>query len=235
MTHYLQMTVYEPNTALNRSDQIIVPGDLWAQLDAERTHPGPIYVTVGEEGGVIGRIIPATPSDALSADTCRIPEWMWMRLGAPEGDSWLALTIMPPPPAVDRLVLRAQKEATLLTLGDPVQVLSECLSGSHGSSWSCLTEGMELPLECGSFDVVGLYDIDGEGLQHGSILDTDVKLEFVPALDYVEPVHVARPPTPIQQITSPFPQITSPYKPVSGVPRGFMPFSGEGRRLGGTK
>lgn len=236
MTHYLQLTVYEPNMSLNSSDQITVPGDLWTQLDTERSQPGPIYVAVGEEGGVIGRIIPATPCDALFADTCRIPEWMWMRLGAPEGESWLALSVIPSPPAVDRLVLRAQKEAALLALGDPVTVLTECLSGSHGASWSCLTEGIELQLECGSFDVVGLYDVDGEGLQHGSILDTDVKLEFVPALDHVEPTPAPPlPATPVPQITPPFPQISSPYKPVSGVPRGFMPFSGTGRRLGGTK
>ena len=159
-----------------------------------------------------------------------------MRLGAPEGDAWLALSVIPAPPAVDRLVLRAQKEAALLALGDPVAVLTECLSGSHGGpSWSCLTDGMSLPLECGSFDVVGLYDVDGEELHHGSILDTDVKLEFVPALDHVEPAPAPpRPATPVPQITSPFPQIPSSYKPVSGVPRGFMPFSGPGRRLGSS-
>ncbi len=225
MTHYLQLTVYEPNMSLARSDQITVPGPLWEQLDAERSGAGPIYVSVGEEGGILGRIIPAISSDALLADTCRIPEWMWMRLGAPEGDAWLALSVIPAPPVVDRLVLRAQKEAALLALGDPVAVLTECLSGSHGGpSWSCLTEGMELPLECGSFDVVGLYDEDGDRLQHGSILDTDVKLEFVPALDHVEPAPAPRTATPI-------PQIPLPYKPVSGVPRGFIPFSGAGRRL----
>ena len=224
MTVYLQMTIYEPNTALHRSDQIIVPASIWEELDTDTN--GPIYVNVGEEGGVMGRIIPATPSDALAADACRIPEWMWMRLGAPESETWLAVTVTMAPPVVDRLVLRAQKEAALLALGDPVQVLTACLSGAHGSpSWSCLTEGMELPLECGSFDVVALHTGDGSTLQHGSILDTDVKLEFVPALDHVEPVPVQRPATPV-------PQIPSPYRSVAGVPRGFVPFSGVGRRLG---
>jgi hypothetical protein len=224
MTVYLQMTIYESNTALAKSDQITVPASVWEELDSDAA--GPIYVQVGEEGTVIGRIIPATPSDALAADTCRIPEWMWMRMGAPESETWLALRVTATPPTVDRLVLRAQKEAMLLALGDPVQVLTACLSGAGGSpSWSCLTEGMELPLECGSFDVVALHTEDGSSLQHGSILDTDVKLEFVPALDYVEPV-------PVERSSTPVPQIPSPYRSVAGVPRGFIPFSGTGRRLG---
>lgn len=229
MTVYLQLTVYEPNTVLAKSDQITVPASIWEELDSGKD--GPIYVSVGEEGGVMGRIIPATPSDALAGDACRIPEWMWMRLGAPEAETWLALTVTTAPPVVDRLVLRAQKEAALLALGDPVVVLTECLSGSHGSSWSCLTEGMELPLECGSFDVVALHGADGTVLQHGSILDTDVKLEFMPALDHVEPAPAERPPTPVPQISPPLP-LTSSYRPVVGVPRGFVPFSGVGRRLG---
>ena len=231
MTVYLQLTIYEPNTALAKSDQITVPASIWEELETDAA--GPIYVSVGEEGGVIGRIIPATPCDVLAADACRIPEWMWMRLGAPESETWLALSITATPPTVDRLVLRAQKESVLLALGDPVQVLTACLSGAQGSSsWSCLTEGMELPLECGSFDVVSLHTEDGSSLQHGSILDTDVKLEFVPALDHVEPAPVQRAATPLPQISSPLPQTPSPYKPVAGVPRGFVPFSGAGRRLG---
>ena len=223
MTVYLQLTIYEPNTVLAKSDQITVPASIWEKFDSDTG--GPIYVQVGEEGGVMGRIIPATPSDALAGDACRIPEWMWIRLGAPEADTWLALIVTTAPPVVDRLVLRAQKESALLALGDPVAVLTECLSGSHGTSWSCLTEGMELPLECGSFDVVALHADDGSTLQHGSILDTDVKLEFVPALDHVTT-------TPVERIPTPIPKIPSPYRPVSGVSRDFVPFSGAGRRLG---
>ena len=209
MTSYLILTVYEPNSELNRSDQITVPADVWTALDREHgVGELPIFVDID---GTVGRLRPAVPSDGLSNDSCRVPHWMWQRLGSPGGtddESWVGLTVCDLPTA-GTLALRARCEADITGSADPVAMLTEALS----ATWSCLTVGAELPLACGVFDIMGLTSIEGFPVPAACVLNCDVDLEIVRALD--------RPVTP-----EPTPEPTP-------VPTGkFVPFSGVGRRLG---
>jgi hypothetical protein len=103
--------------------------------------------------------------------------------------------------------------------------LSEVLS----ASWSCLSVGSALPLVCGTFDVIGIEAVDGSSVSGACILDTDVNLELIPALDHVDtPI-----PSPVEP--EPEPTTTTTAAPQRSQPRrgskvGFVPFSGVGRR-----
>ena len=216
MTSYLLLTVYEHDSELHKSDQITVPADLWTMLDRDQTVTSPIFVEL--QGGVVGRLRPAIPSEGLAGDSCRVPYWMWMRLGAPAGpdeNCWIELTVVTLPTATS-MTLRPRTEASLIGSADPVAMLTDALSGISGHSWACLSVGAELPLSCGVFDVMELVAEDGP-VSTACILDCDVNLELVPALDH-------RPPSP----PSPF-QDEEEEEP-AGKKR-FIPFSGIGRRL----
>jgi hypothetical protein len=214
MTSYLMPTIYPPDCEMNMSDQITVPADLWTALEEE--HGLPLFVTLSS--GAVGRLRPAVPSEELAGDSCRLPEWMYLRSGY-DADSWAELTVCSLPTA-DTIVLRARQEATLTGSSDPVAMLTAALSGSDGLSWACLSAGSELPLTCGVFDVIEIRTADGP-VPAACILDCDVNLEIVRALD--------RPPTPVPE---PIPE-TVPEPTPKPTHTGFVPFSGQGRRLGG--
>jgi hypothetical protein len=214
MTTYLTFTTYNYNTPLDQSDQVTVPADVWEQMDKGHDGNGPIFVSLDGGGeGSVGRLRPAVPSDHLQADECRIPTWLWQHMGEPNPvDAWVPLTPIVVPDA-GAITLRPRKEATLTTIGDPVTVLSAELSGSGGGmSWACVNVGAELPLSIGVFDVMDIRDTQGLPVSAACILDLDVTLELMSALD-----HVPTPP-PARLI------------PPSG--KGYTPFGGKGHRLG---
>ncbi len=167
---FLLLTVYPAGSDLHRSDQITVPADIWTLFDQRHHNHTPIFVEL--ETGVVGRLRPAVPSDGLYADHCRVPEWMWLRLGAPV-DFWVQLNAIVLPMAAG-LRLRPHN-----AVGESEDILSLELSGSGaGPSWACLSVGMLLPLSCGDFDVVDITDDDGVSLSAACILDRDVMLEY---------------------------------------------------------
>jgi hypothetical protein len=210
----------------------MVPADIWTQFDAMG---GALFVHVADR--MYGRLRPATPDDGLAADSCRLPTWMLKQLD--DGIEWVSLNSVPHLDNVTHMILRARREADVLRMSDPVTVLTDELSGaSDAPGWAVLTTGQELPLTCGIFDVIELRGPDGPTVA-GIILNTDVSLEFVPALD------AARVPTPIPSISPPFSVSSSvsssteesdlPFglpSPVQSRPKGFVPFSGKGHVLG---
>ena len=217
MTSYLMMRVYEADSEMNKSDQILIPSALWTVLDNDHGQSqSPMFVDV-DSAGFVGRLRPATPSDGLPDDCCRLPEWMGMRLGLGlSSDNWICLTPCQIPKA-GHLILRAHHEASLLGLEDPAASLTAELSGSTGLSWACLSIGSVLPLTCGSFDVIDILSEEGQSVSSACILDCDVNLEFVPALDHVE-----------GETESKEEDAPSASQPMTG----FVPFSGRGQRLG---
>jgi hypothetical protein len=207
---------------MNMSDQITIPAAIWEYHDRNHHGSGPIFVEVGgSESGCFGRLRPAVPSEHLNNDYCIVPQWMWMRLGAPSGaddDCWIDLTVQELPIA-GSVTLRAREEASLTGSADPVAMLTDALSGSTGLSWSCLSVGAELPLPCGIFDIIDVQSTEGFAVPAACILNCDVRLELVPALDHVE----TPPPSP----PSPFDSGPEPDR----TQKEFVPFSGVGRRL----
>jgi hypothetical protein len=212
----LALYLYEEGSALNMSDQIEVPVALWTPLAADSSKP--VFVEVGESG-VVGRLHPGS----LDADSCRIPRWMVERIGLDVG-SWTLLTVTPLATAAS-VTLRAREEATLTEIAEPIETLSAALS----HSWACLSVGSELPLPIGTFDIMEIRGVDGSAVPSGSILNTDVVLELIPALDHVDTPAVS----PIGVVESP-PAPAPPAaetKPRSGSVVGFVPFSGKGYTL----
>ena len=220
----LSVCTYDDESPLCHGDQILVPTRIWTAFDAKHSGNGPIFVTIGEDiddAGIVGRLRPATPADGLDEDCCRVPTADWLRLGAPmPGDLWAHVSATSLP-TVGTITLRPHKERSLIALADPVVTLSAEIA----AAWSCVSQGSELVLPCGTFDVVALVDLSGSRIPNGCILNTDVVLELVPALDY-------RPPTPM-----PTPITTPIYGPSSNAaappslpddPR----FPGRGYRLG---
>lgn len=238
----LMITVYEPENELNRSDQITVPAAVWEQFDRQHHGGWPMFVELGFAGsGVVGRLRPAVPADRLVGDACRVPRWMWQHLGSPKGgdeDCWTTLT----PQALlqaGTIVLRAREEATVTGSADPVAMLTAALTGSGGGpSWACLSVGAELPLACGTFDIMDIQTVEGVPLNAACILDCDVNLEFMKALDHVElpPPVAVRPPTPVPEepmsLAGMLPASVLAAQPATAK-KGFVPFSGVGRRLDG--
>jgi len=211
MSTYLQVILYDADSELHRSDQVTVPTTFWQECMQRHEGPRPVFVSLGD--GVAARIRPGAMNE-----TCQMPEWLWVRIGAPE---WTAVEIAEVPDA-GRITLRARKEASLTGVPDALGMLAAALSGADGSpSWAVLTVGSELPLTCGVFDIMGLQSCEDFPVTSACILNLDLDLELVPALDYVEEV-----PAPVVAPTAPA------AKSVSRFAKTFEPFSGVGRRLG---
>ena len=215
MSTFLLSGVYSQDCELNMSDQITIPADVWTMLDTGKL---PMFAAIGDSN-VVGRLRPAVVGEDVLNDSCLLPQWLWHMTESQESETWLSIRVCDLPMA-GTIVLRARTEATLLDMEDPVAVLSASLSGSNGPSWSCLSTGAELPLMCGTFDIMEIRDSEGNTVPSACILDCDVNLEIMPALDHVE-----RPLTPIP---APIPPIQLPMTPVTTR---FVPFSGVGRRL----
>lgn len=186
--YLLQLTVYESEDPLHQSDQISVSPDIWSEIYETSSTPLrnniPIFFSLNE-GEVIGRIRPEP--GLRGTDSIRIPLWMWMRLGTPEPDYWMTCNVLPTIPQAGTITLRARVEASLTSVEDPVGMLTAALSGQGANpSWACLNMGAELPLRCGVFDVMDILDVEGNHVSYGAILDTDVHLELIPALDHSE-------------------------------------------------
>ena len=172
------MNVYATESELNLSDQITIPLAVWEALMGSFTEGKPMFVEV-EDSGVFGRIVPGS-AETVSGDACLVPRWMIDRLGIDE-ERWISLMVKKLPTA-GVVTLRAREEATLTEAEDPVTMLSEVLS----SSYACLSVGSALPLVCGTFDIIGIEGIDGTSMSGACILDTDVIMELIPALDHAD-------------------------------------------------
>jgi hypothetical protein len=189
---YLIIGRYPSDSPFHKSDQVTVPVPIWEELYGG--HEGgerPVFVQLNaSEDGPFARLRPAV-GVGLSADSCQMPEWMWLLLGAPGpgSDTWVSLTVSELPDA-GSVKLRPRRAATLTTLSEPLVHLTEELTGGvSGQSWACLSAGAELPLVCGAFDVLEITSIEGYPVPAACILNLDVDLELEPALD-------ARPATP---------------------------------------
>jgi len=242
----LRLERYPEGADLQRSDQITVPTRTWRNL--YHCHEGgerPLFVDVRTGGEdqwrpLVARIRPAEVGELEDDHSCRVPEWMWIHLGAPEEGSWLTLT-MTTIANVETVVLRPRRVASLEG-GDPVAMLTAALTGeTDGASWAVLCAGAELPLWCGVFDVVGLRTLGGTDMAAGCILDHDVTLELEPALD----TPVVRAPLMPSAVQGSGPEtgsggmsfpgmaaVATPSAPPSGR-RGYIPFGGTGHTLGG--
>jgi hypothetical protein len=222
---YLRPIVYDHASTLNRSDQITVPAAIWSMFDREHVGNGPIFVVL--DGHCMGRLRPATTEDALDADVMRVPEWLWHQISPSydEEETWVSIVVTAPR-FVEKLVLQPQCHRDVLALEDPVATLAAQIMGDGSGGWGSLTVGASLMLPSGSFNVMGLTCPDGEEMSVGCILDRDINLDFLPALDYVPP----RPPTPIPAA----PVRLDTHSPMFGPSHvmGFVPFSGTGYRLG---
>ena len=175
---------YPSDSPLHKSDQVTVPVPIWEELYG--SHEGgerPLFVQLNAtEDGPFARLRPAV-GVGLSADSCQIPEWMWLLLGAPEPNTWVSLTVSELPDA-GSIKLRPRRAATLAGLAEPLIHLTEELTGGvSGQSWACLSAGAELPLVCGAFDVLEITSVEGYPVPAACILDLDVDLELEPALD----------------------------------------------------
>jgi hypothetical protein len=196
----LRLQRYEAGSPLHRSDQVTVPVEFWESLHTEGATGRPIFVALSEtaEGlfdGVVGRVRPG----ARGAETCTVPDWMWLRLGAPVDDFWCVVAERPIPDA-GRITLRPRRAATLGDSIDPLGMLTAILSGAAGGGehgWACLMSNMELPLACGAFDVVEIASIDGFPVSAACILDMDVRLDLLPALDAPAPAPAPAFPKPL--------------------------------------
>jgi len=85
-----------------------------------------------------------------------------------------------------------------------------------------------LPLSCGIFDIMALQSCEDAPVTSACILNMDLDLELVEALDHVAPppsVSVAAP------VVAPAPA-PAPARLVSRFAKKFEPFAGVGRRLG---
>lgn len=203
----LRLQRYEAGSPLHRSDQVTVPAAFWEDLHRDHSGSRPLFVAVSETaeglydgGGVIGRIRPG----ARGAETCLVPDWMWLRLGAPVDDFWCVVAERPIPDA-GRITLRPRRAATLAESVDPLGMLTAALSGAAGGgehSWACLMSGMELPLACGVFDVVEIASIDGFPVAVACILDMDVRLDLLEAMD-AAPAPAPAPATPKPPVQPP--------------------------------
>jgi hypothetical protein len=183
---YLLANVYAEGSELNLSDQITVPLTVWEAMtgssssSSSSSSPGPCFVEVTENSGVFGRIIPGSTT-SVEGDACKLPQWMIDRLGIEEEGTWVLLSKCVLQKA-GVVTLRVREEATLTEVDDPVTMLSEIMS----ASWACLSVGSALPLVCGTFDIIGMEGVDGTSISGACILDTDVVMELIPALDHAD-------------------------------------------------
>jgi hypothetical protein len=106
---------------------------------------------------------------------------------------------------------------------DPAATLSAAICGSSEGAaygWACLSIGATLALGCGTFDVIDILSLEGSTIPAACILDCDLTLEFVPALDHVY----------LESETESESELESESMPTPSA--GFIPFSGTGQRLG---
>lgn len=225
MTAILCIRRYEEGSEMQISDQITVHSRVWEDL--HREHDGgsrPLFVSIAElgaEAGVVGRVVPSAGATSVALDTCIIPTWMWLSLGAPE-EMWVCLKPVDIPDAGSvRLRPRGQ---ILATLENPLEALSDALSGSTGQSWACLNQGAELPLSFGTFDVLEVKSIEGFPVSAACVLNLDVDLELESALAPIQ-----RPPTPIPAKSSP--TVLTPVREFDPPP-GVMWFAGMEKIVG---
>ena len=218
---------YPNDSPFHKSDQVTVPVPIWEELYAG--HEGgerPLFVQLNAtEAGPFARLRPAV-GVGLATDSCQMPEWMWLLLGAPGSgsDSWVSLTVAELPD-VGSVKLRPRLTATLADLVEPLVHLTEELTGGvSGQSWACITAGAELPLVCGEFDVLEITSIEGYPVQAACILNLDVDLELEPALDAVADGPLgATADTPIARVPTPPPSppaILMPEVAVGGAGAG---------------
>jgi hypothetical protein len=238
MTTYLFIQLYEDESELHFSDQIHVPFAIWESFCPSSDSHKPFFVELGDaENCVLGRIDPivdpALHDDALI--TCRIPEWMWRRLGEPDPETWVQIRKCDPPSA-KTLVLRPRTDF-LSSFDDPLHVLTTTLSGSgEGPGWACLSVASELPLRFGTFDVLEIRNEHEESISSACIFNEDVQLELVPPLSSSTSTSFPRPLPPVPPEND-VPAITHVPPPSSSVVRPsptqpFVPFSGKGQALG---
>ena len=181
---FLLIGRYPSDSPFHKSDQVTVPVPIWEELYG--SHEGgerPLFVQLNAtEDGPFARLRPAV-GIGLAADSCQMPEWMWLLLGAPGPDTWVSLSVSELPDA-GSVKLRPRRAATLTALAEPLVHLTEELTGGvSGQSWACLSAGAELPLVCGAFDVLEITSIEGYPVPAACILNLDVDLELEPALD----------------------------------------------------
>ena len=225
--------VYRYAAATNSSDMISVGASMWQRLYTG--HGGgerPVFVGIGCSNGahVVGRV---QPDARLNWEPGRveIPEWMWLQLGAPDSGVPFEMEVLELHD-VGGITLRPRRRAAVE--GDLVNTLTAELSGGR---WAVLMAGMELALDCGVFDVLGVRDLLGSAVAAGCILNQDVTVELEAALD----THVARvatpPPSPPTMLIPPsagagmsFPGMDAVIQG-GGRTGGFQPFSGAGNRL----
>lgn len=230
MTTVLSIRPYEEGDRMNLSDQITVHSRVWEDL--HRDHHGferPLFVEVAELGSsgdsLVGRIRPSSGAISVSRDTCVIPEWMWMRLGAPS-EMWVSLRPVDLPDA-GSIRLRPRSAHILADLENPIETLAAALSGSTGTpSWACLCTGSELPLSVGVFDILAIESIEGYPVNSACILNLDVNL------DLEEAIATQRPPTPVPSVETP--SILAPTAEEEAPP-GVMWFHGMGAIVGGGR
>ena len=192
----MRLQRYETGSPLHRSDQVTVPSGFWEELHRDHSGGRPLFVAISETtegsgGSVVGRIRPGLSG----AETCTVPDWMWLRLGAPANDFWCVVAERPIADA-GQITLRPRRAATLENSIDPLGMLTAVLSGAAGGGehgWSCLINGMELPLACGVFDVVEILSLDGFPIPVACILDMDVRLDLLEALDAPAPAPAPAP------------------------------------------
>jgi hypothetical protein len=226
---YLQSMMYPDDSEFQRSDQISVSADVWECFHSGWESERPLFVRIGidSDASVVCRLRPDTETPL---DMCQIPEWLWLQMGAPSPDDWISIRIVKIPVA-KRLVLRSYIEKTLTDMEDPVATLTLALSGAEGHGWSCLNRGADLPLACGNFSIVDILDEEDISIPAACILDIDLELDIVPAVNAVSPI--VRPPTPIPEdipVVDHVPIMTQ-TPPQHAHRNGFIPFSGVGRRL----
>jgi hypothetical protein len=193
-TTFLLIGRYPNDSQFHKSDQVTVPVPIWEELYGG--HEGgerPLFVQLNAtDGGPFARLRPAV-GVGLSADSCQMPEWMWLQIGAPGAgsDSWVSLTVSDLPD-VGSVKLRPRRADTLTALAEPLVHLTEELTGGvSGQSWACLSAGAELPLTCGVFDVLEITSVEGYPVPAACILNIDVDLELEPALDTPVPAPVS--------------------------------------------
>jgi hypothetical protein len=188
---FLCLDRYPIDSPLHQSDQITVPTAVWETLHAD--YDGgerPLFVQINPaDDGPYARICPASDSDSVS-DICQVPDWIWLRLGAPLSlESWIQLRTVSLSDA-GSITLRPRLASTLTSMDEPlIQLATELTGGGAAThSWACLSEGSELSLPCGIFDIIYITNVEGYLVSGACILNMDVNLELEPA--------TVRPPTP---------------------------------------
>jgi hypothetical protein len=151
---YLDVLIYD-DTEKNMTDEIQVPVELWEQF---ATSDIPTFMRVN--GSAVGRIVPA------EIRGCRIPSWMWPMIGEPT--EFVELEQVTLPTATSISLKPRDNEATSI----------EDMTAALSQSWACLSVGAELPLICGTYDIVSI-EVAGIEVPAACILNCDVNLDLI--------------------------------------------------------